>query len=323
MAATFDVDIIADSVSPDGVRLTTFQLLYPRIIHAEFMTHRVFSRNASSSRAIPVKRQIEMVETNPYVPMNWGQNQAGMQAGEALSDEAAREAEMFWMRSVRDAVSWAKALVEMDTPPHKQFVNRILEPYSHISVVCTATDFVNFFALRCHPDAQPEIQELARRMWAAYQDSRPTMLGYDQWHLPYVWPHKEADEALAWLKENQPKNTAPGNVMALLTQLSVARCARVSYLKHDGSDPSIADDMALYQRLVGSQPMHASPTEHQATPDRWLGGDKWAKPELHGNLFGWQQYRQMLPGQRIAMFEEGGRKVSYPQMSNQIRQLGM
>lgn len=321
MTATFQAEIIADSVSPDGVRITTFQLMYPRIIHAEFMTHRVFSRNASSSRATPVAKGVAAVQTNPYEPLMWVQNKPGMQGGDELSEHAQQEADLIWREAALRMAEYATRLSALGA--HKQHVNRLLEPFSHIKVVCTATDYTNFFGLRLHPDAQPEIQELARCMWEAYIANDPVMLGYDMWHLPYVCIDLDRDRALGWLREHQPKNTAPGNIMALLTQMSVARCARVSYQKHEGGDPSVEDDMQLYQRLVGAQPMHASPAEHQATPDRWLGGDKWAKPELHGNLFGWQQYRQMLPGQRIARHTQDGHAVSYPQMSNQIRQLGM
>lgn len=319
-----EAKIIADSLSPDGVRLTTFQLRYPRFIHSEFMTHRLFSRNASSSRAIPVTRGIEAVTDDPVIPDQFLANKPGMQGGEQITGDDEAEARKIWLQARSAAVAAADTLRMLNV--HKQYVNRLLEPFATISVVCTATDYANFFALRMHPDAQPEIQALARAMWAAYHGSDPVTLGYDMWHLPYVdmsgEPNMDLDYARRWLAENRPKEKAPGHLMALLTKMSVSRCARVSYMKHDGGWPAIEDDLALYEKLIESRPMHASPAEHQATPDRLITADKWARPETHGNFLGWTQFRQILKGQRSHAAEYDGRRVTV-QTSNQWRQLGM
>lgn len=258
--------IVEDSISPVDVRITTLQLVYPRFIHAEFMTHRVFSRNASSSRAEPVMKHIDRIRNEPAAPIYWGSNKPGMQAGEEVTDK--QMAIDTWMAAKDSAVEWAVELHKLGL--HKQIVNRVLEPFSHINVVVTSTEWDNFFSLRIHPDAQPEIKMLAEAMKDAMDASLPNPLDYGSWHLPYV-NHAER----AKLED------------VTLLQLSTARCARVSYLKHDGTNPNIEDDIVLYERLVGGKPLHASPTEHQASPLK----DPLQKSN---NFTGWLQHREML-----------------------------
>ena len=285
---TITAEVVADSVSPAGIRLTTMQLRYPKFIHGEFMTHRVFSRNASSSRAIPVERMIEDVLRDPAMPTFWGKNQTGMQAREELIGDDLENIQINWLEARDEAVKWARAMVRRGA--HKQIVNRIVEPWCHINVVVTATEWANFFTLRCHPDAQPEMRTLAEAMRDAQETSEPKSLRPGEWHLPYVdagdfavFDHHPAEE------RNQ-----------LLIKLSVARCARVSYLTHDGKSPNVEDDLKLYDRLVGSTPLHASPAEHQATPDAKSPYDfNWMNPSEHGNFFGWRQYRKMLPNENV------------------------
>lgn len=267
----FDVKVIEDSIAPSGSRLTTLQLLYPRFIHAEFMTHRVFSRNASSSRAIPVTKMIEQVRTNPAMPIHWGKNQPGMQANEehdqpVIIDDYEVTRELAWKLAAEEASRIAQALNRAGY--HKQVVNRLLEPFLHISVVVSATEWDNFFFLRCHRDAQPEIQHLANLMRQALEGSDPFPLNPGEWHLPYVLPEERSLD------------------LSLKVKCSTARCARVSYSNHDGTVPSVERDVELYERLVGSEPRHSSPAEHQATPGR-LG--------LNGNFDeSWTQFRQVI-----------------------------
>lgn len=277
---TIQAKIIADSISPEGIRLTTMQLRYPRFIHAEFMTHRTFSRNASSSRAIPVERMIEDLMRDPAMPVYWGANQKGMQAGEELSGPDLYDAKDYWLSAMNDSIKWAYAMI--DAHLHKQIANRILEPWAHINVVVTATEWNNFFNLRAHKDAQPEIHALAFEMLNAMAGSQPRVLTSGEWHLPYVHePYTEQGIEAA-------------------KRVSVARCARVSYLTHDGRETTVEEDLALYERLVGSEPLHASPAEHQATPDYKVGPDdieprpRWNQGYLHGNFNGWVQNRKML-----------------------------
>lgn len=283
-----EAKIICDSIASSGIRLTTFILTYPRFIHSEFMTHRVFSRNASSSRAIPVKKQIQMVIDNPAIPLLFTKNQKGMQGGEVLDGESHEKAILAWLEGRDRAVEIANKLADLEV--HKQYANRILEPYAHITVVCTATDFNNFFALRCHEAAQPEIQALANSMYHTYLSGMPENLEDDGWHLPFVTP-ENAEKAINDYFEKYPD--AKFGEFAL--KMSVARCARVSYLNHEGKSPTLEEDLKLYDRLVGSSPIHASPAEHQAM----ACGD----PNIRsGNFRGWIQYRQTLKNQNVTSF---------------------
>lgn len=278
---SISAEIVCDSVSADtGKRITSLLLRYPRFIHAEFMTHRMFSRNASSSRAIPVEKMIRMIKEDTAMPVHWGKNQPGMQAHEECnelvfgldfnsfdrrSDGLLRH--MAWFQARDKAIEVAEAFHKAGY--HKQIVNRLLEPFMHITVLVTATEWENFFDLRIHPDAQPEIHELANKMWDAMQNSAPHLLKQYEWHLPFI---RAEDRELRLLHQ---------------IQSSVARCARTSYLTHDGKNPSLAKDLELYNRLVGAQPWHASPTEHQAMPSNFEGSD-------YANFRGWIQFRGIL-----------------------------
>lgn len=298
--------IIADSISPEGIRLTTFQLRYWRPIHSELMTHRVFSRNAGSSRARPSKAIIEQVRTDPWGPLHWGANEPGMQANEELNspvliwrDDNLREPvsvsrETAWKYAAIDAASAAHSL--MKAGYHKQIVNRLLEPFTYIDVVVTATDFANWYALRDHKDAQPEIRRLAELMKQAHLESIPKLLQPGEWHLPYITKEDWVEAVYRTINIIDTLN--------LLKKASAARCARVSYKLFDGSKANFADDLELFDRLLVSEPLHASPAEHQATPDGQynnMGGgfEQWKNPQLHGNFRGWNQHRKMLPNEYV------------------------
>lgn len=267
---TITATSILSSVSDDGNRIDTLLLRYPRFIHAEFMTHRVFSRNASSSRAIPVGRLIRDVERDPAYPIYWGKNQSGMQADTELSGRDRTDAIQAWTDAKKNAIRTARIMAEIDA--HKQVVNRVLEPFSHINVVVTSTEWKNFFDLRMHRDAQPEIRQLAVQMNDAIRNSNPNELEYGQWHLPFVTD--EEIEAHGGLTDPHGK----------LRIISSARCARTSYKTHDGRVSSFDEDLSLGRRLTNSEPFHASPFEHQATPFNYSSR----------NFVGWRQYRYFL-----------------------------
>ena len=285
---SIEAKIIADSISPQGIRLTTLALKYPRWIHSEFMTHRLFSRNASSSRAIP-SRRLSALERE--YPLRWDANIPGMQAGVRLSTEQAAKAKAVWDRMADVCAEGVAELAEIGL--HKQWANRPLEWFTSISVLVSATSFANFFGVRWHPDAQPEIQELAKHMHEAIEGSTPRSLDPDQWHLPFVAP--EEAQALG---------------LDTARRCSAARCARVSYLNHDGTAPNVAKDLDTFAKLAGDpngppRPIHASPMEHQATPDRLRDSAdpvSWQFSSQHGNFQGWRQYRKMLSGEQIARF---------------------
>jgi len=271
----FEVKIIKDSISKTGARITTYQLKYPRIIHSEVLTHRVFSRNASSSRAIPLNTNIEELKKSIYIPY-FQKNKPGMQGSEYLNDQEQFEAEVHWKLTFETIINKVQLLNKV-TPQgiHKQFINRLLEPFSFISVVLTATDFSNFFELRFHEAAQPEIYHLAKLMKEAYDTSTPSLLEDNQWHLPYI------------TEEDTKKYTEQE-----LFYKSVACCARVSYNNHDNSETTIESCKTLYDRLLSSKPIHASPAEHQAQPLH----DKY---ERSGNFQGWLQYRKVIENKGI------------------------
>ena len=262
--------IIEDSISTTDKRITTLQLCYPRFIHSEVMTHRVFSRNASSSRAIPVRKMLDMIRNEPAMPIHFGINIPGMQAKEQLTGNQLQYAKDAWLEAAVNAARSAEVMTELGL--HKQVANRILEPFQHIQVVLTATEFSNWFELRNHSDAQPEIQELAIQMQSAMDNSTPKLLWKDEWHLPYVTQEERNDQFF----DHNPE---------LLRKISAARCCRVSYLKFDGKVSSAADDIALCNKLIGSRPLHSSPFEHVATP---LNDPN----ECSGNFKGWYQYRK-------------------------------
>lgn len=297
---TISAKIIADSISNGGNRLTTFQLRYPRFIHAEFMTHRKLSRNASSSRAIPVARLIADVERDPVNPSYWGKNQKGMQAHCELSLNEQSIAEIRWDKARTAAIKAAKSLAELNV--HKQIVNRLLEPFSHINVLCTATDYANFYALRRHRDAQPEIKVLADVMWGAKENNKPQLLWPGDWHVPYYGKDGVWKAAFPGAKVDEH-----GNSLKMALETSVACAARVSYFTHQNRTATAEENGELYDRLLHHDPMHASPAEHQGTPDTYAvvgvkSCDKtegWDHPELHGNFTGWKQYRKLLPNEYV------------------------
>lgn len=276
--------IIADSVSPQGHRLTTFELRFHRFVLAEFNTHRVFSRNSASSRAIPVRKQLERIGNDTAFPLKWPSEKKGMQGGDELPERVKQAATAVWENAADYSVRWAEQLVGLGV--HKSVVNRILEPFMWHTVIVSATAWGNFFRQRVSPLAQPEIQSPAHLMYGAYLESKPVELKPGQWHLPYIRP-EDREEATLWL----------------LKKVSCARCARVSYLTHDGHRDLDAD-LQLYDRLVSADPMHASPLEHVATPDpsnvqkvrygfeeNGIRREKtFVLPKI-GNFLGWRQHR--------------------------------
>ncbi len=255
--------VLLDSVSPVGARLTTLEVTFPRFVLAEFNTHRVFSRNSASSRAIPTTKLLERIGSDPAVPLEWGRNKAGMAATDVLTGKDADEARRVWLEARDGAVAHARRLLELDV--HKQELNRLLEPFLWHTVIVTATEWENFFELRCAPDAQPEIRAAALRMREAMEASRPRAVGDGEWHTPLL-----LDDEAALPAETRKR-------------ISAARCARVSYLTHDGTRAA-EKDLALYDRLTRGR--HLSPFEHVATPS---GDDA-----FHANFRGWIQMRREI-----------------------------
>jgi len=297
--------MICDSVSQEGKRICTLEIRYPRFILAELNTHRMISKNTSSSRAIPISKMIDSVSNKPAMPIKWGLNQAGMQAkGDGESKPAYIAA---WAQGANLAVETAKNLQDLGL--HKQISNRVMETYAFVTTVITSTTWDNFFNLRIHPAAQPEICYLAELIKDCMEKSKPDLISNHGWHLPYIDVSDFRDAS----------GTGRLYDYELALKCSVARCARVSYLNHDKENPSIEEDVSLYSMLVErpckvkgmefteSDPVHASPAEHQAKPmiDIHTDGEyfDFAEGVTHidrdgfygsNNFKGWIQFRACL-----------------------------
>ena len=284
---TYEAKIILDSVGPNGARLTTFELSYPRIIHSELLTHRIFSRNAASSRAIPTEKLLARIENDPMLPVWWGKNQSGMQAREELMGEPRARAKLIWLEAVMSGVRYARELGAAGL--HKQIANRAAELGMFITIVCTATEWDNFFALRDHAAAQPELADVAAKAHRLWRESRPQRLEFGEWHLPYVTGF---DDGLL----RDPDSLYSGDDVC---RISIGRCAAVSYLNQDKRDPPA--DLARADKLAAAG--HISPFEHVAqalTESEWgryarEAMERWIDARVPtGNLWGWRQYRKGL-----------------------------
>lgn len=268
--------IVEDSIAPDGTRLTTIELVIPRIVLAEFNTHRKISRNSASSRAIPVQKLLQRVVDDPYIPETWGRNGRGMQATEALEGAHAATAELQWLDARDSAVKHTRNLLNIGV--HKQTTNRLLETFMWHTVIASATNWNNFLHLRAHGDAHPAIQRTAIAMYKILERSEPTPIDWEKWHVPYVL-QEDWSEFKALPDAIDPNRSA--------AMVSSARCARVSYLTHDGLR-EIEKDLALHDKLSGSG--HMSPFEHAAFASQ-------AHSVMPPSNFDypWVQYRKMMP----------------------------
>jgi hypothetical protein len=321
-------------------------LRYPRWIHAEQRTHRLIpldeglsffeptpslmadpnlSRNAASSRAIPVDKLIADVEADPAFPLYWGKNIGGMQAKEELTGWQLDAAKSIWEAAMHDAIRRAKELANLGRDEdckivgaHKQIVNRLLEPFSHITVLVSATEWGNFLELRDHGDAEPHIQMLAQEIRKCLERTDDIQdLEPGEWHMPFVeiasdkiddeW---KAADYLGFIRKAEGGSEVFGEVGGItpeqdraveraLIKLSTARCASTSYKTVDGFDMTLERAIALHDKLVVADPIHASPAEHVAQADepqkrREPGHELWWHGYEHGNFVGFRQYRHQL-----------------------------
>lgn len=293
--------IIQDSITKEGKRITTFELDYPRFIHAELMTHRMFSRNAASSRAIPVATMHEHILANPATPVVWQKNQAGMQSKEDLVGVPLEIAKEVWAHAVELAIGASQDL--LDAGLHKQWANRPTEFAQMMKTIVTATEYVNWFYLRDHDDAQPEIHELARCKRQAMEQSVPEVLEYNEWHVPYVERRRTQETNKMYYVSGDRALTSKEALM-----VSASCCAQVSYRK---LDDTLEKAEMIYNKLINSKPEHASPIEHQATPMAISRASSvmecapynWEEGITHmndkceygsGNFYGWLQHRHLI-----------------------------
>ncbi|WP_276122627.1 FAD-dependent thymidylate synthase [Pararhizobium qamdonense] len=310
---TFDpqIKLVLDSISPDGIRLPTVQFRQPRMIHADFLTHRVFSRNGRSSRAVPAITLLEEARF-PYVP-HFLKNKPGMSASEEFTDLEFAEIEGVW----RDMAEYTRLGVMKlnELGLHKQWANRPLEWFGYIDVLLSANDWDNYLELRDHEAAQPEIQQIARAIKEVLDQSEPQILRHGEWHLPYI-EEGDWDLAYTYLQKDRKFRSLPSDaeILDLLKKISAARCARLTIKPFDG-DGSFDKELQRYAMLIESRPVHASPVEHQATPDTksfqrtqkevngaWQTvseGWEFDNKELHGNFTGWIQNRKTVPYEAV------------------------
>jgi len=237
----YECKIIADSISEDDVRLTTFQVTFPRFVLPEFNTHRMLSKNGASLRAISSQRMIKYIREDPLYPKNYGEEKLGMSWEQLV--EQTDNAYWLWSEAITNSLDVANKLTELKV--HKSLVNRLVAPFAWQTMIVTATDWSNFFALRTHSDAQPELREIAIMMRDAYQSHSPRLLLEGQYHMPFTDQSEIAEHPSQDWK-----------------MISAARCARVSYLGHIRK--SIDEDLNLAHRLMNDG--HMSPFEHVARP---------------------------------------------------------
>lgn len=295
----YECRVERDSITEYGERLVTMVVTLPRIVLAELNTHKMLSKSSASSRAIPSAKMIERVRNDTFLPVHWGKNQKGMQAEQELTEEEIGAAEILWQEAADSAVKWASKLLERGV--HKQITNRLLEPFMWHTVIISGTEWSNFFHLRDHKDAQPEIAKAARMMSEAYHASTPKLLNSAEWHLPF----------------SSEEDLKDGYSTDRLVKISVGRSARVSYLNHDGKrDPE--DDVKLAERVLASG--HMAPYEHVARPmtgeerSLFYKTQAFARPQgaggfadvfwvngnpqrFCGNFNGWVQARKMIHGE--------------------------
>lgn len=303
--------VVCDSISEQGVRLTTFEIEYPRIVMSEFNTMRAVSKNSSSSRAIPVSKMLEHTKNINLKPIYFGSKKSGMQAGDELVGEDLQYAKSTWESALHSMVHSAKILDECGVA--KEVCNRLVEPFQLVKVVCTATDWANFFNLRLHPDADPNICMLAYKMYQAMQESKPIVLKAGEWHLPHVNVGWNGKGEMCYFDEDF--NSVE---LEQAIRLSAASCASVSY-RTEGMTLEKADK--IFDMLIKAEVVHSSPMEHQATPVKQscyitgvneLHPETWEDGITHmnkqgqlcsGNLRGYVQYRHLLKSNTCYSFD--------------------
>lgn len=270
-ATNITVKVVADSISEEGIRVTTVEVEAPRIILAETNTHNTISKNCSSTRAITLEKAIQQVKSNGFVPLYWGKKQRGMAARSELSNVYAASAEWVWGKTKEHMITAVEALDSLEV--HKQIAGRLLEPFQMVKQVLTSTDWDNFFNLRLHPDAQPEIIMLAYKIYRALDESTPQLLRAGEWHLPYVEIHTVLEcpeETYYYLFDTDVSGTETDGykyeqrlTLEAALKYSAARCASISYRTEK---MTIEKSKEIFGDLLEADVLHSSPAEHQATP---------------------------------------------------------
>ena len=291
----YDAQIILDSESTTGKRITTFQITYPMIVHNELMTHRVFSRGSASLRAIPVKKMLTAIYENPFIPDKWYKNAKGMQPGKEITDPAAIDQCIASWLAARDHAAASTQYLSSIQDVAKEIANRLLMPFMWNTAIVTSTHYCNFFNVRCHPMAQRQIRIIAEMMRDKFFNSVPTIVRIGGLHTPYI---RLDDIKEIMSTENMTHIEKRGRIEAI----STGRCARVSYLNQDGVR-SLIDDVTLYNRLIGGTPKHGGALEHCATALE--------NPyQMSGNFQGWHQHRKTVGDENMTSYTHNGITVT-------------
>lgn len=302
------VELVQASVN--GVTNTpiyTFILEYPRAIHAQLLTHRVFSKNSSSSRAVPIKKAIQQIKDNPAKPI-WTSNQKGMQ-GPVIEDAPTLDIlAKLWNGMFDTTVRFVELMANKPEDGglniHKQNAGRYLEPFQNIRVCLTSTEWENWDWLRVDVAAQPEIEELAKLIKQARDEAEPMILTHLEWHVPFVDRKRDSKGILRYYSGDQEINYKQA------LQISMSCAAQTSYRNLDDSLEKAED---MYEKLFAGQKVHASPSEHQAypivkeyleKPESTDPDEVWQEGITHmdrhatlwsGNFKDWVQHRQLIP----------------------------
>jgi hypothetical protein len=309
--------LVAGSIGKEnGVKLATMEIEYPRVLLAEFNTHRVFSRNGKSSRAVPFKRMVDDLRKNFFSPLQWLQNQPGMVATEVMSPEDSADCDVIWEEAMADMIYHATRLNEKNAS--KQYVNRLLEPFGMTKTLVSSTRWGNFFKLRDHKDAVPEFQLLAALMKEQFDHGefveRSAHNPIGGWHLPYISNEEritvpmevelglfsDPREIPTSVFGNMKSLIAPPDIgltspgMRTLLMMCVARCCRLSYGNFDGEPTTVEQDRATFLKLA-NDPLHASPMEHAAFPTI----HRLHNPSVTGNFHGFRQFRKIMPNEAV------------------------
>lgn len=316
--------VVADSISEQGIRITTLEVEAPRIVLAEINTHNAISKNCSSTRAITLKKAIQQIRDNGFEPLYLGKKQSGMSAQTEVSVENKLHSLYLWGEAKDEMIHIVERLDD-ECQLHKQISGRLLEPFQMVKQVLTATDWDNFFNLRIHPDAQPEILMLAYKIYKAIEGSKPQLLKSGEWHLPYL--QVNTDNVLGsetpyscFYKEEDGFTVEHCLTLEQALKYSASRCASVSYRTEEMTFEKAEE---IFSRLLEADVLHSSPAEHQATPvqaEKWFAGEDsplvvakstnvpsiqetWEKGITHVNRYGelcsanfrgWIQHRHTL-----------------------------
>lgn len=256
------VEVLKDSISPEGDRLISFHVHYPRVILSEVNTHCVITKNSSSSRAVPVNNFLETIESNPYIPTFIGKNKSGMQADEEISVSEKKQAVKLIKNHLKATCKLVRKLSDKaGLNIHKQIANRYTEPFQYMNTILSGTEWTNFFNLRNHPDAEPHFHELAKCIQHAYNTSKPESLSPGDWHLPFIDTERDSEGNLKYGLIND-------NIFSELSledakKISASCCAQISYRK---GDTSLEKAEMIWNKLINNEPAHSSPLQHSGTP---------------------------------------------------------